>query len=322
MMARVGSKSPFKEGRDDLKVLAGLTVSAKDVERVAEGVGAEMEAWLVRERKRSLSYRPTGVVAKTIDVLYIEADGTGVPMVRQALIGRRGKQPDGSARTREAKMGCVFTQVRADRQGRPVRDPDSTSFVGAIEPAEAFGRRLYAEAVRRGLYHARRVVVLGDAAEWIKQLQGMRFPEALYITDLYHAREHVADLCRALFPGQDECIRRHRKRWWAHLDAGRVDRIITEAQRKLSGGGRNRDKVTQEIRYLAKNEEHMQYGKFRRQGLFVGSGVIEAACKNVIGQRLKRSGMEWTVRGANAIIALRCVMLSGRLEDFWESRAG
>jgi hypothetical protein len=322
MMARAGAKSTFKEGRDDLQVYAGLTVSAKDVERVAEAVGADMETWMARERQRLLAERPAGLVAKTIPTLYIEADGTGVPMTRQELAGRKGKQPDGSARTREAKLGCVFTQTILDHEGRPVRDGDSTSFVGAIETAEPFGLRLYAEALRRGLRHAQRVVMLGDAAEWIKNLQAMHFPEALYIVDLYHAREHVAALCQRLWPGQAQQVLRHRDRWWDDLDHGRVEKILAQAQRHLPAGGPARDEAAGQLAYLNKNKEHMRYSEFRRQGLFVGSGVIEAGCKSLIGLRLKQSGMEWSVRGANAIIALRCMLQSRRLEEYWESRAG
>jgi len=320
MMARAGSKSTFKEGRDDLKIFAGLTVSAKDVERVAEAVGQEMDVWLRRERQQWIAYRPAGVSRPTIPILYIEADGTGVPMVRRELTGRRGKQPDGSARTREAKLGCVFTQTTVDGRGRPIRDPMSTSFVGAIETAEQFGWRLYAEAVRRGLYQAQQVIVLGDAAAWILQLQIQHFPQARYITDLYHAREHVADLCHDLFAGQDKKIVAHRIRWWADLDAGRVEKIAAAAEGDLPDRGAGRDKGRRQIAYLRKNKEHMRYAAFRRQGLFVGSGVIEASCRSVIGQRLKQSGMEWSVRGANAIITLRCMLQSGRLEDYWESR--
>ncbi len=320
MIARAGSKSTFKEGRDDLKVYAALTVSAKDVERVAEAIGADMEAWSGHEQKRWLDYRPVGIVAKTIPTLYVEADGTGVPMVREELVGRRGKQADGSARTREAKLGCVFTQTVRDEQGRPVRDPKSTSFVGAIEPAEAFGWRLYAETIRRGLHQAQRVVLLGDGAEWINTLHATHWPDAVRIIDLYHAREHVAGMCQLLFAGQDKQIVHHRIRWWADLDAGRVENIVAEAERGLPASGQARGEAAREIAYLNKNREHMRYAAFRRQGLFVGSGVVEAGCGTVIGLRLKQSGMEWSVRGANAIIALRCMMVSGRLEDYWASR--
>lgn len=281
-----------------------------------------MEAWLAGERTRWIAHRPAGPVATTIEVLYVEPDGTGVPMVPAELSGRHGKQPDGSAKTREAKLGCVFTQTVLDRDGRPVRDPASTSFVGAIETAEEFGWRLYGETVRRGLHQARRVVLLGDGAEWINTLHATHWPAALRIVDLYHAREHVADLCQWLFAGHDDHIAHHRLRWWADLDAGRVEKIVAEAERSLPARGKARDEAVRQIAYLTKNKQYMRYAEFRRQGLFVGSGVVEAGCKSLIGLRLKQSGMEWSVRGANAVIALRCVMLSGRLEDYWESRVG
>jgi len=320
MMARAGSQSTFKDGRDDLRIYAGLEVSAKDVERVAERIGQEMDAWGEEERERILA-EDGREPEKDIPLLYISYDGTGIPMRREELIGVKGKQPDGSAKTREAKLGCVFTQTATDEEGRPVRDPDSTTFVGAIEPAEAFGWRMYGEARRRGLARARKVVILGDGAEWIKNLAEMHFPFAVSIIDLYHARQHVADLCRTLFDSNQKKMERRRRRLWALLDAGRVEAIIAQARRCLPEDPDLRKAAQVEIRYLDKNKERMRYTEFRAQGLFVGSGVVEAGCKTVIGQRLKQSGMEWSVRGANAILALRCVMKSNRLEDYWESRA-
>ena len=320
MMARAGSQSTFKDGRDDLRIYAGLEVSAKDVERVAERIGQEMDAWGEEERERILA-EDGREPEKDIPLLYISYDGTGIPMRREELIGVKGKQPDGSAKTREAKLGCVFTQTATDEEGRPVRDPDSTTFVGAIEPAEAFGWRMYGEARRRGLARAQKAVILGDGAEWIKNLAEMHFPFAVSIIDLYHARQHVADLCRTLFASNQNKMERRRRRLWALLDAGRVEAIIAQARRCLPEDPDLRKAAQVEIRYLDKNKERMRYTEFRAQGLFVGSGVVEAGCKTVIGQRLKQSGMEWSVRGANAILALRCVMKSNRLEDYWESRA-
>jgi hypothetical protein len=321
MMARAGSQSTFKEGREDLKIYAGLAVSAKDVERVAEGIGQQAEAWLCRERevilKRNEVLRPD----KTIPILYISYDGTGVPMTAEELKGRRGKQADGSAKTREAKLGCVFTQTTTDIKGFPVRDPESTSFVGAIETAEPFGLRIYGEALRRGLPQAHRVVVLGDGALWIWNIAETHFPEATLIIDLYHAREHVSALCKLLLGSNEKQVGQQRLRWWTDLDSGRVEKIILQARQKLPQDPETKKKAETEICYLEKNKEHMRYSQFRAQGLFVGSGVIEAGCKTLIGRRLKQSGMEWSIRGANAIISLRCITQSGRFEDFWESRA-
>lgn len=320
MMARAGAQSTFKEGRDDLRIYSGIRVSAKDLERVAEGIGDEMETWSKKEREEILGREEEPRPKKTIPILYVSYDGTGVPMTKQEIKGRRGKQSDGSAMTREVKLGCVFTQTRTDQKGFPLRDPGSTSFVGAIEPSEQFGWRIYAEALRRGLSHAERVVVLGDGAEWVKNLAQMHFHQATQIIDLYHARQHVSDLSKTLFGPDDKKTLKHRIRWWTHLDSGKIEKIADQARKRLPLDPDEKQKAQQEIAYLEKNKDRMRYAKFRAQGLFVGSGVVEAGCKTIIGQRLKQSGMEWSLRGANAIISLRCTTKSGRLEDYWEDR--
>jgi hypothetical protein len=321
MMARAGSQSTFKESREDLKIYAGIEVSAKDVERVAEGIGQQMEAWLSQERKEILEQGEPLRPDKSIPNLYISYDGTGVPMTEEELRGRPGKQADGSSNTREAKLGCVFTQTRTDASGFPVRDPDSTSFVGAIELAEEFGWRIYGEALRRGLSKAQRMVVLVDGAKWNKNLAEMHFPEATFIIDLYHARQHVSELCKILFARNEKKIGQQRIRWWTDLDDGKVEKIIRQAQPLLPHEAEAKKRAETEIHFLEHNKEHMRYRAFRAQGLFVGSGVVEAGCKTLIGQRLKQSGMQWSLRGANAIISLRCMIKSGRFEDYWESRA-
>jgi len=321
MMARAGSQSTFKEGREDLKVYAGIEVSAKDVERVAEQIGQEMEAWLKEEQKQVLAQELTAPLVKTIPVMYVCYDGTGVPMTRAELAGRKGKQANGSALTREVKLGCVFTQTAKNERGFPVRDPESTSFVGSIESSDKFGWRIYAETVRRGLNNAKQVVILGDAAEWIHSIKEEHFPGAIQIVDLYHAREHVAALCKYLFAEDERALVRHRIRWWTLLDEGKVEKIARQAGQKLPLIPEACEKASKEIAFLEKHKEMMRYAEFRKRGFFVGSGVMEAGCKTVIGSRMKQSGMEWSLRGANAIISLRCVMKSGRLEDYWESRA-
>jgi hypothetical protein len=321
LMARAGSQSTFKEGREDLRVYAGIEVSVKDVERVAENIGQQMELWSREEREQVLTLVPPMPVVKTIPVMYVCYDGTGVPMTRTELAGRKGKQADGSALTREAKLGCVFTQTTTDENGFPVRDPESTSFVGGIESSHDFGWRIYGEAVRRGLYSAKQVVVLGDAAEWIRSIKEEHFPDAIQIVDLYHAREHVSWLCKHLFGEDAKALVRYRIRWWTALDEGKVEKIIQQANQKFPLSSEAWEKAEAEIAFLDKHKNFMRYADFRKRGFFVGSGVVEAGCKTVIGLRMKQSGMEWSLRGANAIISLRCVVKSGRIEDYWESRA-
>jgi hypothetical protein len=287
---------------------------------VAEGIGQAMEVWSNRQQEEILREEPVRS-EKTIPLLYISYEGTGVPMTEEELRGRPGKQANGSSKTREAKLGCVFTQTRTDAKGFPVRDPDSTSFVGAIESSENFGWRIYREAARRGLPKAQRVIVLVDGAKWIKNLAQMHFSEATFIIDLYHARQHVSELCKDLFARNEKKIGEQRIRWWTDLDAGKVEKIIRQAQQLLPQEAEAKKKAETEIHFLEQNKDHMRYAAFRAQGLFVGSGVVEAGCKTLIGQRLKQSGMEWSLRGANAIISLRCTTKSDRLEDYWESRA-
>jgi hypothetical protein len=320
--ARLGAKETFAEVSADMAELAGLELCRKEAERIAETEGGRMGQWMARERlELRLAEPPQDGAPKTIGTLYIELDGTGIPMVPGELEGRRGKQPDGTAKTREAKVGCVFTQTRTDDEGNPVRDPGSASFVAAIEAAGPFGWRLYAEAARRGLFQAKRVAVLGDGAEWVKNTAQTHFPGAQFIIDYYHASEHVGKLCRALLERNPELAKSRRECWTDYLWEGKVDKLVEEATAMLpKKPGTKKDARTQ-IGYFRKNREHMRYDKFREQGLFIGSGVVEAACRHLVGVRLKQSGMEWTERGANSILALRSVVLSNRMEDYWENRA-
>ena len=322
-IARLGAKEPFAEVAKDLKELAGVALSRKDAERISEGVGEDMETRDALQRLRIRLAEPLAPedTSKTIETLYIEYDGTGVPMVPHEVAGRKGKQKDGAAKTREAKLGCVFTQADFDEKGRPIRDPASTTFTGAIENAEGFGQRIYAEAVRRGLFEAKRVAILTDGAQWCKNLAQTHFPNATHIIDLYHAREHLVALCKLLFGRNLKRLNQYKDRWWDDLDEGAIEKMLEEARSHLSKDEKADKDARREIAYFEKNKDRMRYARFKAQGMFVGSGVIEAACKTVIGQRLKQSAMEWTVRGANAIIALRCAELSRRTEDYWEQRA-
>jgi hypothetical protein len=319
LMARVGGKEPFDEGRLDLQELAGIVVKTKQVERVSEAIGVQIEQVASRERRATLAGKV--VLLHSVPKMYVAIDGTGVPMTPRETQGRPGKDETGQAKTREAKLGCVFTQTRLDHKGRPVRDEGSTSYVGAIESAQDFGRRIFTEAIRRSSRRAEQIIVLGDGAVWIWNIADEHFPGAIQIVDLYHAREHLSGLAKLLYaPGTLKA-----KAWAeariSNLDAGDIETLVSNLARLRPSTVTCKDEVRKTIAYFESNAHRMRYADFRRRGLFVGSGVVEAGCKTIIGHRLKQSGMRWTVRGANAIIALRCCELSGRWEAFWEARS-
>lgn len=315
MMAREGAKQCFREGAEDLGFLADLRVDDKDVERTAENTGREVEDWLGREASRATFIAPD----EAPKTLYVEFDGTGVPVRKKELAQSKGKDPDGQAHTREAKLGCVFTQTILDENGKPRRDPASTTYIGAIESSTDFGYRIKAEAVRRGQLRAGRVIALTDGAAYNKTIINEHFPDAIHVLDFYHAREHLADFLREAcrLPAEGALFEQLSDLIWR----GRIDALVERMQALLPRSGERRKKGEKEINYFKNNAYAMRYEEFREMGIFIGSGVIEAGCKTLIGKRLKCSGMFWTVKGANAIIALRCCLASGRFEQFWEDTA-
>jgi hypothetical protein len=320
MLALVGSEVPFDHGRRQIELLAGLKVTTKAVERTAESVGADIARCERTAVDHALQLDLPIIICEPIPILYVQMDGTGVPVVNKETEGRSGKVEGQPAHTREAKLGCVFTQTKWDEDGYAIRDPDSTTYTGAIETASQFGNRLYLEAWNRGWTRAEKKVVIGDGAEWIWNNADQHFPGAIQIVDLYHARQHLWGVARLIHPGdlplQKQWILRHQPK----LDGGQIEKLI-----KFLGGIKPStpalaEAIRIETAYFERNAERMRYPEFRRQHLFVGSGVIEAGCKTVIGSRLKQSGMFWTVDNANAIIALRCCELNNRMENYWEDR--
>ena len=306
----------FEESSGLLHELAGVEVSAKQVERAAETLGAEIAA------DERTCVETMGPVAPT---MYLGMDGTGVPMRAPEVAGRAGKQPDGSAKTREAKLVTLWTAESRDQKGKPVRDPGSITYSAAIESAASvdtspvasdFAERVLREATRRGFPEAPRCVVLGDGSAWIWNTAAELFPHAIQILDRFHAKEHLSKVGKLIY-GDGKEGKQWIQRRYDELDDGRLRSLL-----KALGHHAGQYKEALECTHYIRNNRHrMRYPEFHEQGLCTATGVVEAGCKVVVGTRLKRAGMHWTLNGANAIIALRCNKLSGRFEDFWERRS-
>ncbi len=316
MTASAAALVSFEESSELLHELAGVEVSAKQVERTAEALGAEIA---VDERQQ---VEKMDEVAPT---MYLGMDGTGVPMRTQEIADRAGKQADGSAKTREAKLVTLWTAESRDEEGNPVRDPGSITYSAAIESASTrdtspelsdFAARVQREASRRGFTEAPRQTVLGDGSTWIWNTAAELFPQATQILDRFHAKEHLSQVGKLIYGDSPKG-----KPWiqarYDELDEGRLKSLV----QALHGHVSPYNEARECIHYIWKNRRRMRYPKFHQQGFCTSTGVVEAGCKRVIGTRLKRAGMHWTVKGANDIIALRCSKLSGRFEDFWERRS-
>ncbi len=321
MLALVGQEAPFDHGREQMKQLANLEVTAKAVERTSEAIGADIAAREQQQIKSAMQLNLPIVIGPPIPILYVQMDGTGIPVVKRETADRKGKTDGQPAHTREVKLGCVFTQSGWDKEGYAIRDEDSTTYTGAIETAEEFGKRIYREAWDRGWGRAEKKALIGDGSPWIWNIGDQYFPGAIQILDLYHAREHLSEVAKKLRPNDSAA----QKVWLtihqdAQLDEGKIEELVAALRSTPSTSAELLETLRTEANYFETNADRMRYPAFRAQHLSVGSGVIEAGCKTVIGARLKRSGMFWTVRGANAIIALRCCHLNGRFESYWEDR--
>ena len=313
MMARIAAQGSFEEGSKDLLAYAGVKIGPKAIARMAELVAPQMRMAHAAASEREQT-------REAIPIMYIEADGTGVPVRKSEARGRKAKNGEGEAKTREVKLGCVFTQTSPDSDGKPQRDHNSTSYVGTLQCSDDFGILLRREAFARGFASAQKVVYLGDGAAWVWELARINFPQAICILDFYHAGEHLSVLAEALYSADPPRVQSQAKTGRTMLLEDRLQEVLAQARQDLPDIPGPRSVAEKQIAYFERNCSRMTYASFRSQGLFIGSGVVEAGCKTVVGQRLKNSGMFWSVKGAQNILDLRTALLSDRFDDLWLAR--
>jgi hypothetical protein len=311
MCHAAGTDGSYDEAEDTLKIYAGVRVPASQIRRMVQQIGPDIAEWTGNRVESRCEAVPT---------LYASYDGTGVPMRKSETQGRKGKQSDGSSATREVKLGSVFTSHGVDEDGRPVRDSRSTTYVASFEPAEAFGSVIRQAARLRGLGQAGRVAVLGDGAHWIWNIARINFPQAKQILDFYHACEHLTVLANALFPSNEGKVTKVVRKWVKWMENDKVLHVAAEAQKLLPHHGPRRKTAVCEMGYFTRNAERMMYASFKKEGYFIGSGVVEAGCKTVVGKRAKQSGMFWRVYGAQSILNIRCSVMSDTYDLYWQAR--
>lgn len=303
-------ESTYLKAQRHLEQTGGILVSARQIQRMVQRVGGAAQQW---------QERPAQAGSCDAPIMYVSADGTGVPMVPEELKGRRGKQADGTAKTRQVYLGCVFTQHKTDEEGHPVRDWDSTTYMSSFQSIDEFGPCLRQEAIRRGMGSVGKVVLLIDGAAGLENMGKLNFKDSVQIVDFFHAVEHAGKVLDALIGKSHPEYKKRQRRWAKRLLKDKVETLIKETREQCARQPQEQA-VEEALGYFVRNVARMQYGTFRQAGYFIGSGVVEAGCKTVIGGRCKQSGMFWSKSGAQNILALRCIHSSRRLDEFWKFR--
>lgn len=301
LVASFAGRLSYAETVELLALSSGLELVASVAEQIVRGVGGRLRESMAAQRVEVMNGSVWPLVREAPDRLYVGLDGVHAHI-------------DGS--WHEVKAGVIYeAQVGDDGVDEAVK----SEYVAAQESAQEFGERVYCAAAMRGVEQAREVVVIGDGADWIWNLAALHYPGATEIVDYWHACEHIWVLRRALYAGESKAGDR-----WAHDHCKRLketgpERLLRALDRVKPTTQEAADVVATERGYFRKHRHRMAYAEYRRRGLMIGSGPVEAACKVVVGQRLKRAGMRWCREGADAVLAVRCVLLNQQCDTLREA---
>ncbi len=288
----------FEQVSRKIDQLFGQRVCDDTVKQVVHQVGTLAVEQQNRQLQQIREHKQIPQSEANSDRLYITVDGTIV------------HENDG---WHEVKVGCIYWEnQRAEHISR---------YVGRLDNSETFGWHVWFEACRCGFREAKEVVYLGDGAPWIRTEHHRHFGRATFIIDWYHTSEYVWDCGKKLYGEGMQATEQWVKKRLDWLWDGWTRKLLDDLkeQRKKYRAGK-REAIDTLIRYVSTNEEEMRYDVFRAKGYDIGSGAVEAACKNVVGKRLKQSGMIWSRTGSSATLALRVIWLNDRWEQLWQKK--
>ena len=307
-MARYAVSHPYRDAAEAFSRCHAFKVSPDTIREI---VG-------MRRDESSAFVKGSGDGTRDADdekarVVCVMADGTGMPMRKECLKGAKGR--DGRAKTREVKAGAIFVASKT-KDNEPHRDLDTTTYVATTHRREKFGKYLRLEFDRRFGREPDTVLYITDGGKWLHSIHESDFPFAIEILDVYHAVEHLKPLLAGLGIKEGSKEWRYRHHYWSEcIKAGKARNVLDYIWKNMKA--RLGKDAMREYRYYRSNAGRMKYDEYRANGWFIGSGVIESACKTVIGQRFKQSGMFWSLKGAKALLPLRTLHKSNRLEEFF-----
>jgi len=308
-VVRVSTLLPYSGAVNLLQSLAGVSVCAKEAQRLCIPAAAVADAYL--QQRKHVTSQESYTSPVTPDVLYVEADGVHTPIRSEQascppLLDPAQNAPGGSL-WKEMKVGTVRALKANGVEALPVR------YVSFLGDAETFGQYWNALALECGALQARQLAVIGDGASWIWRQASFYFPWAVKILDFYHASEYLWECGRAAFGEECGAWVGARKEELLQSDLSGALSALSALSREYASAS---DVVEKTCTYFQNHAGQMDYARYRQMGLRIGSGAAESGCKQVVTQRLKGAGMRWSVAGAQGMASLRCFVLSGLWESF------
>lgn len=315
----------YEKAQEDMVHQVELPVSAKEIHRLAEKIGARAVALQdeeVRERGCPVSLdRPPAAVEEKPETVVLEMDGT-------CVMGRDGEG-------HEVKCATVFgldARATTGSDGKERAVLLRRCYCATSRGIQAFRAMVWAMAVWWGVRTALRIVIVGDGSEWIWNLSRDRFYFALAsgkvqppieILDFYHAAENLGKARDATFrDGEGPCAKQWYETWRQQIREGKVEALIEELERRqrTARGKWQRAELRLRAEYFRTNRHRMNYPEYEAQGLPIGSGAIEGTCKNLIKGRMDLVGQRWDAdEGIERMVALRVRLFNRRFEDLWTS---
>lgn len=336
----LGAALTLEETATAFSRLFPLQMSARQVLHLMQPVGEALAAaeqaqvqavWEEAARKHPTPIGPVGCCDDGVERLYIQLDGVLARLRRGSVPMEQDEQQHSGDVYREIKVGAVFESQRGRERsalapGVWVDEPreGSLRYVAQRSALGDFGRRLYALPLEGGLAQAKQVVALGDGAPWLWRLVEEHFPGAVQIVDVWHAQQHVWEVAHAVFGRTTPQGVAWATQGCTQLVQGEIETLVQSIAALPAVApppGQSKSVPQQAIGYFTTNAERMRYPAFRAQGMQIGSGIAEAACKSVVSTRAKRAGMRWTPQGLDALLPLRTAVLNGAFDAFWQGRS-
>lgn len=332
------ASSTLEEAAATLSRLLPVQMSARQALNLLQPLGEALQQqedeqvralWNQASQARTTSQLAEADQHERLERLYIELDGVLARLRRGSVPMEEQERKRKGDVYREVKVGAVFEASRGPERSRLapgvfVDQAEQKHYVARRGKAEDFGKLLYALAVSYGLHQAHQLVVLGDGAAWIWRLVAEHFPTAVQIVDIWHAREHVWKVARAVFGPNTPQASAWAEQACSLLEEGQIEDLVEEIVvlppvPPVSGTSRSVPDIERD--YFISNAARMRYPAFRAQGMQIGSGIAEASCKMVVSTRTKRTGMRWTPAGLDAVLALRTAVLNDTYDAFCEQHS-